>query len=354
MTHLEALQKKLTADAALISSWQNQFYLSHFKYDDGYLLIFPDEAYLLADFRYFEAAEMQAAEGFTVLRPEGGMLDAVQQLLAKRGAKSLLLEENDVTIRLEEQLKHRLPGVELLSGATALLAELRVIKEERELSAMAAAQELTDAAFSHILTYLRPGIREIDVALELEMFMRKNGAEGLAFSTIAVSGSASSLPHGVPRDLPLENGFLTMDFGARFGGYCADMTRTVVIGKADADMKHLYHTVLSAQQAALAAAHGGMSCKELDGVARSIIDEAGYKGCFGHSLGHGIGIDVHESPRVSQSAGDAVLLPGHVVSCEPGIYIAGKYGCRIEDMIAVNADGSIRNFTKSPKELIEI
>ena len=126
MTHLEAFQQKLTADAALISSWQNQFYLSHFKYDDGYLLIFADEAYLLADFRYIEAAEMQAAEGFTVLRPEGGMLDAVQQLLAKRGAKSLLLEENDVTLRLKEQLQRKLPGVELLSGATALLSELHM------------------------------------------------------------------------------------------------------------------------------------------------------------------------------------------------------------------------------------
>lgn len=354
MTHLQKFQQRMTAEAALISTSRNQFYLSQFRYDDGYLLIFADEAYLLADFRYYEAACMAATEGFTVVRPEKGMLDEVKRLMAKRGAKTLLLEENAVTLSAEKLFKSKLEGVELLTGASALLSELRIIKDEQELAAMEKAQELTDAAFAHILGYLKPGIREIDVALELEFFMRKSGADGLAFSTIAVSGSASSLPHGVPRNQPLENGFLTMDFGARFGGYCADMTRTVVIGKADEEMKRLYNTVLSAQQAALAAARGGMSCKALDSVARDIINDAGYEGCFGHSLGHGIGLDVHEAPRVAQSAGDAVLLPGHVVSCEPGIYIAGKYGCRIEDMIAVLPDGSIRNFTKSPKELIEI
>ena len=342
------------ADAALISSSQNQFYLSDFHYDDGYLLIFPDEAYLLADFRYFEAAEKGAAAGFTVLRPEKGMFGAVKSLMDKRGAKTLLLEEENITLRTEQIIRLALPEAELRRGASALLSELRIVKDAAEIAALTAAQELTDAAFTHILGYLRPGIREIDVALELEFFMRKNGAEDISFSTIAVSGSASSLPHGVPRDVVLEQGFLTMDFGARFGGYCADMTRTVVIGRADEEMKRLYNTVLQAQTAALAAAHGGMSCKALDGVARDIINNAGYEGCFGHSLGHGIGIDVHENPRVSQGAGEALLLPGHVVSCEPGIYIAGKYGCRIEDMIAVMADGSIHNFTKSPKELIEI
>ncbi|MBO5327479.1 MAG: M24 family metallopeptidase, partial [Clostridia bacterium] len=228
-------------------------------------------------------------------------------------------------------------------------------KDARELDAIAAAQELTDAAFSHILHYLKRGVREIDVALELELFMRRNGAEGIAFDTIAVSGTGSALPHGVPRARELENGFLTMDFGARFGGYCADMTRTVVIGKADDAMKHLYQTVLKAQEAALAAAKGGISCRALDRVARDIIEGAGYRGCFGHSLGHGVGIDIHESPRLSPTAReDAVLCAGHVVTVEPGIYIEGKYGCRIEDMIAVNTDGSIRNFTKSTKELLEI
>ena len=343
------------AGAALVTSKQNQFYLSEFEYDDGYLLILQDAAYLLADFRYIEAAKAAAAEGFTVLRPEEGMNAAVKELLAKHKVDTLLLEEQNVTLADRERLEKVLEGVELRSGAGRIFTELRVIKDEKELAAIGAAQELTDAAFAHILEYLHPGLREIDVALELEFFMRKNGATGLAFDTIAVSGSASSLPHGVPRDLPLEKGFLTMDFGARFGGYCSDMTRTVVIGKADDDMKHLYNTVLAAQKAALEAARGGMGCFALDKIARDIIEGNGYQGRFGHSLGHGVGIDIHEAPNLSPRSGaDAVLLPGHVVTVEPGIYIEGKYGCRIEDMIAVRADGSILDFTKSPKELIEI
>lgn len=357
MTRLQNFQTKLTkkASAALISSSQNQFYLSEFRYDDGYLLIFADAAYLLADFRYIEAARKGAAEGFEVLRPTGTMNGAVKALLQKHKADTLLIEETDITVAAQERLAKVLEGVTLVLGGSALLTQMRVFKDEKELAAMAAAQELTDAAFSHILTYLRPGVREIDVALELEFFMRKNGADGLAFHTIAVSGAASALPHGVPRARELENGFLTMDFGARYGGYCSDMTRTVVIGRADDEMKRLYETVLSAQKAALAAAHGGVGCKALDGVARDIIEAAGYKGCFGHSLGHGVGIDIHEAPRLASSAAeDAVLCTGHVVTVEPGIYVEGKYGCRIEDMIAVCADGSIRNFTRSPKELLEI
>ena len=185
--------------------------------------------------------------------------------------------------------------------------------------------------------------------------MRKNGAQGLAFQTIAVSGSASSLPHGVPRDCPLEKGFLTMDFGARYGGYCSDMTRTVVLGKADANMKKMYETVLKAQKAALDAAAANVSCRGLDKIARDIIAGAGFVGRFGHSLGHGVGLDIHESPRLSPAADEStVLLPGHVVTFEPGIYLPGRYGCRIEDMAAVRADGTLFDFTKSEKELIEL
>ena len=357
MTRLQKFQAKISdmAGAALITSPQNQFYLSGVQYDDGYLLILPDAAYLLADFRYIEMAKKRAANGFEVIRPTGTMNAAVRELLQKHGAADLLIEGAHVTVAQRDRLEKVLCGVRIATGASKILLDMRVFKDESEIAAMTAAQELTDAAFAHILSYLRPGVREIDVALELETFMRKNGAEGLAFHTIAVSGAASSLPHGVPRDTELEKGFLTMDFGARYGGYCSDMTRTVVIGRADDEMKRLYETVLRAQCAALDAACGGVGCKALDKVARDIIEDAGYKGCFGHSLGHGVGIDIHEAPRLSPSVGeDALLGAGHVVTVEPGIYIEGKYGCRIEDMIAVKADGSIYNFTKSPKELLEI
>ena len=185
--------------------------------------------------------------------------------------------------------------------------------------------------------------------------MRSHGAEGTAFQTIAVSGSASSMPHGVPRPVKLEKGFLTMDFGAKVDGYCSDMTRTVVIGKADDDIKRLYNTVLSAQTAALdALCAGERGQKRLDSIARELIENAGYHGCFGHSLGHGFGIYIHEAPGLSQRVPDtARLKPGQIVTVEPGIYIGGKYGCRIEDMVAVTENG-IYNFTHSPKKLFEL
>ncbi len=357
MTHLQAFQQKLAtvADAALISSAQNQRYLSRFPFCDGYLLILPQAAYLLTDFRYEEAAKREADPDFTVLCPDTGLFSAVCSLLKKHGASVLLLEEDHVTLAMRERLAHALAGTELCVGAGTILQELRRYKDERELAAIAEAQALTDAAFSHILNFITPARTEIEVAAELEFFMRKGGAEGPAFDTIAVSGAASALPHGTPADRPLQQGFLTMDFGARVRGYCSDMTRTVVIGRADEQMRHLYDTVLRAQQAALNALHGGIGCRQADAVAREIIDAAGYAGCFGHSLGHGVGLDIHESPRLSSKAPEnAVLCVGEVVTVEPGIYLQGKYGCRIEDMVAVNADGSIRNFTKSTKELIEL
>ena len=355
MTHLARFTEKLQeGQAALITSPQNSFYLSDFHFEDGYLLVFRDGAYLLTDPRYSEAAKNTVRGALSVLVPEGPHLAPIDELLLKHGASTLLVEENDLRINAFERLVGTLKNATPRGGASAILDGLRVCKDERELAAILRAQEMTDAAFSHILGYLKPGVREIDVALELEYFMRKQGAEGIAFQTIAVSGSASSLPHGVPRDCVLEEGFLTMDFGARFGGYCSDMTRTVVIGRATEEMKRLYRTVLAAQEAALSHASEGVSLVSLDSAARDVIDGAGYRGCFGHSLGHGVGIDIHEAPRLSQRAGDGVLSRGHVVTVEPGIYLPGKYGCRIEDMIAVLSDGTVKNLTKSTKELIEL
>ncbi len=357
MTHLQKFQQRLAplAEAALISSPQNCFYLSRFSFEDGYLLITPQAAYLLTDFRYAEAAKKEADPDFEIICPPNGMIKEIDRLLGREGAQTLLLEEEHVTLSWHRALGEGLARISLVLGASRALAALRICKDGRELAAIKEAQRLTDAAFSHILSYIKPGLREIDIALELEHFMRQNGAEGLAFPTIAVSGSASALPHGVPRDLPLEKGFLTMDFGARFGGYCADMTRTVCIGRADAEMKRLYGTVLAAQRAALAAARLGIGCAALDGVARDRIENAGYHGAFGHSLGHGVGIDIHEAPRLSQRADAAdTLQAGHVVTIEPGIYLAGKYGCRIEDLIALNEQGEVVNLTQSEKELIEV
>lgn len=358
MTHLQKFKDALAkkgADAAIISNNIHQRYLSNFDFHDGLVLVTHARSYLITDFRYVEAAKAQATPEMTVLTPEGGQLPCVASLLAENGCKTVLLEETTVALDTFSRYQKALPDYALEIGASELLTALRVCKDEQELETIARAQEITDAAFSHILNTLHPEMTEIDVALELEFFMRRNGAEALAFDTIAVSGTASSLPHGVPRRCKLERGFLTMDFGARVDGYCSDMTRTVVLGRADAEIKKVYNTVLTAQKAALDAAVEGVLCCDLDKIARDIIYREGYEGCFGHSLGHGVGMFIHENPRLSSFAGnDTKLSRGHVVTFEPGIYLEGKYGCRIEDMACIRSDGSFHNFTKSPKELIEL
>ena len=235
-----------------------------------------------------------------------------------------------------------------------LFFTMRRIKTPDEIMKMQRAQDITDKAYSHVLKMITPEMTEIDVAVELEYAMRKFGAEAFAFDTIAVSGDASALPHGTPRNVKLKKGVLTMDFGAKLDGYCSDMTRTIVIGKADDEIRKLYDTVLKAQLAALDYLRAGADCGEADKVARDIIDAVPeYKGAFGHSLGHSIGLFVHETPGLSKKTFGIKLECGQVTSVEPGIYLFGKYGCRIEDMVAIEENG-IHNFTASPKELIEI
>ena len=356
MTRLERFNeafKNSGADAAIITSEVNQSWLCGFDFTDGYLLITKEQAYLITDFRYVEAANDCADRAFKVVMPKG-MLTEMSDILKRHGAESVLFEESTLSVSQMEMLEEKLGVNKFVSGASKLIDGLREIKDENEIKYMAKAQNIADAAFDHILKVMTPNMTEIDVALELEFFMRRNGAKSVSFDTIAVSGSASSLPHGVPRNIKLQKGFLTMDYGAIYNGYCSDMTRTVVIGKADKDMKKLYDTVLKAQLAGVAAAGPGVGCKALDKVARDIIYGAGYEGCFGHSLGHGVGKYVHENPRVSPGAPeDALLRPGQIITIEPGIYIAGKYGCRIEDMVAITEDG-IMNFAHSTKEMIEL
>ena len=358
MSHLSKFRTAMQNagyDAAIITEHTNQRYLSDFDFEDGLVLVTRGESYLITDFRYVEAAKLQTTPEMQVLTPTGGQLLCVAGLLADNGCRTVATEDAFLSCAAFRRYTEVLKDYELSGGASAILEELRLYKDEQELETIARAQEITDAAFAHIVNWIKPEMTEVEVALELEFFMRRNGADGIAFSTIAVSGSNSSRPHGVPRRTKLEKGFLTMDYGARLDGYCSDMTRTVVIGRADEEMKKLYNTVLTAQRAALEAAAEGVPCRDLDKVARDIIDNAGYKGCFGHSLGHGVGMFVHESPRLSSAADPASLLSrGHVVTFEPGIYIEGKYGCRIEDMACIRPDGSFYDFTKSSKEMIEI
>ena len=358
MSHLSRMIEAMKAEgmeAAIVTSEVNQRYLTGFAYTDGYAVVTQKKAWLVTDFRYVEAAK-NATKGsaWEVLTPKG-MLATIAELLHGEGVKSVAIEEATLPVSEYERIKEALGDITTTNNASALIDGLRLYKDDEEIALMQKAQDIADAAFTHILTYINPDRTEIDVALELEFFMRAHGAECVSFETIAVSGSASSLPHGVPRPVKLEKGFFTMDFGARVNGYCSDMPRTIVIGKADEEIRRLYDTVLRAQTASLAACAEGVSCKALDTIARDIIENAGYHGAFGHSLGHGVGMYIHEAPRLAQSTPDDLLLKrGHVVTFEPGIYLAGKYGCRIEDMVAITPEGKVHNFTHSPKELIEL
>ena len=343
-------------DAVIITSEVNQRYITGFNFQDGLVVVTASRAVLITDFRYIEAAKASKAAGiFEIVTPDKRHSAVVAEIVKDCSGKVVAVEEAKISLSGYEAFKAALEGCEVKGGASAIIDGLREFKDAEEIASTARAQDIADAAFKHIIEFIKPDMTEIDVALELEFFMRAHGAESTAFDTIAVSGKASSLPHGEPRNVQLEKGFLTMDYGAKIDGYCSDMTRTIVIGKADDEMKRLYNTVLEAQLAALAAAKPGALCREMDKIARDIIDNAGYKGAFGHSLGHGVGMYIHEAPGLSQKVmpADRKLTPGHIVTFEPGIYLEGKYGCRIEDMVAVLEDG-ILNFTHSPKELIEI
>ena len=354
MTRTEKLRQAMPAgvDAFITTDERTRLYLTKFHSTDGTVFVTKQTAVLYADFRYIEAAEKQAV-GVKVVMPEGRVSTEIKKIIADEGIKTVGFEENTVTVEEMNRLKATYEGVEFVPMAS-VISSLCICKDEEEMETIKKAQEITDRALADFLKVIDPAhMTELDVAAELEYRMKKFGAIGPSFDTIAVSGTNSSRPHGVPSQEKLQKGFLTMDFGCIYNGYCSDMTRTVCLGKADDEMKKVYNTVLKAQLAAEEYAVAGVKCVNVDKVARDIIDEAGYKGCFGHGLGHGVGLHIHEEPRFSPGAGDMILSVGHVVTVEPGIYIKGKYGVRIEDMIFVTEKGTTV-ITKSPKNLIEI
>jgi Xaa-Pro aminopeptidase len=350
MNKIEIFQKRMPegVDAFLTTDGVTRFYLTNFKSSNGFLFITKKSAHFYTDFRYIEAAEKECVGCEVSVE---SYKDAVAQIIENEKIKTISFEDELVTVAALEGLKSTFPSCSFVSVGT-LVSDMMSLKTPEEMAKIRKAQEITDQAFAAVLPLLRPDMKETDVAAELEYQMKKFGASDKSFDTIAVSGTNSARPHGVPRPIQLEKGFLTMDFGCIYGGYCSDMTRTVVIGKADADMKKVYDTVLQAQLAAIEAVREGMTGSELDRIARDIIYGAGYEGCFGHGLGHGVGLLIHEPLRIS-SFGKKPLEKGHVFTVEPGIYLKGKYGVRIEDMIQMTENGPL-DITKSPKELIEI
>lgn len=340
--------KKRETEAAIITDEINIRYLCGYQYTDGFLLISEREAYLVTDGRYTEEAAHQADKCFTVVNPNDRMA-FVRQFL--KGSRNLGYEERSMTVETFHRYQSALETEMVPLGE--LLLQLRAVKTQDEIACIQKAQGITDAAFSHLLNMMTPTITEKEIALELSYFMQKNGAEGNSFDIIAVSGDASALPHGKCRNQRISKGFLTIDFGCIWGGYCSDMTRTLCIGKADEEMKRVYQTVLGAQKEALAMIRAGETGAFLDGIARQYIQAAGYGNAFSHSLGHGVGLYIHEAPTLSQRSNTSPLSAGNVITVEPGIYLTGKYGCRIEDMGVVTENG-FDDFTKSPKELIEL
>jgi Xaa-Pro aminopeptidase len=351
LTKLRNKMAELSVDAVLVLDELNQHYLSEFAFTDGLLFITKAKAYLITDFRYYEMALNKANKSFEVLTPDNRK-EFLNKVIAEEGIKTVGFEGGTVSYDTYRAYSDAYP-CEFVNIGDAIEV-IRQIKSQDEIEKMQKAQDITDAALARLLKIITPDMTELDVAVELEYAMRKGGADSFAFETIAVSGDASALPHGTPRNVKLKRGFLTMDFGAKYEGYCADMTRTIVIGKADEDIKKLYNTVLRAQTEALNYLPEGGDCGEADKIARDIIDAVPeYKGAFGHSLGHSVGLFIHESPRLYSRGFGRKLNAGEILTVEPGIYLFGKYGCRIEDMVAVTKEG-IHNFTHSPKDLIEI
>lgn len=350
----EALLAGEQTKGALILSAQNRRYFTQFPSSAGALLVTAEEAYLLMDFRYEEAARYKA-KNCTVVGFQQ-MEDTLCELIKKHGLKEIYCEIETLSVAQARRLELCFATC----GATAVLdatldktiRSMRMIKSEEEVAKIEASQAITDAAFTHILDYIKEGVTEREIALEIEFFMRKQGADDVAFGLIVAAGKNGSQCHAVPSDYQVQKGdFITMDTGALLDGYHSDMTRTVALGKVSDEQREVYNTVLRAHMAVIEQVRPGMPCNEVDKIARDII-ESRYPGTFGHGLGHGVGFEIHESPRFSK-LDTTPTAAGMVITDEPGIYLPAQFGVRIEDMLLLTETGC-RSLTKSPKELLEL
>jgi Xaa-Pro aminopeptidase len=340
------------SEAVIIHKPSNMRYLSGYT-GEGMLVLSHGVRAVITDFRYTEQVGQQAP-GWTCLEISTGIghADLVGQVLKEHGLTSARYEDDYVTVKGYETLVQKLPGVALTSLNRAPEA-LRMVKDEDELALMEKACALSSQAFDYICGVIKPGMTEQQLKLELEYRMLSLGADSVAFSTIVASGPNGSLPHAVPGSRRVEKGdMVTLDFGARVNGYCADMTRTVAVGEPSAKMKEIYAIVLEAQMTCQDALAPGKVCKDIDALARDIIGAAGYGEHFGHGLGHGVGIDIHEEPRLSR-VGVELLTPGHVVTVEPGIYLPGIGGVRVENTCVITQSGA-RSLVDAPRDLLVI
>lgn len=348
---VRAEMQRRQLDAFISLRPENRSYLTGFTGTAGMAVVTATGAYLLTDFRYVEQAQAQAP-GFAVRQVgrSNRYAEELKKILQEEGIRRVGFESDYLTVDAHNRYAGELAGVDLVPAA-GLVEGIRRVKEPEEIEAIRRAAALADEAFDHILRFLRAGVTEREVALELEFFMRRRGASALAFDTIVASGPRSSLPHGVASDRAIGRGDLvTLDFGCVVDGYCSDMTRTVAVGEPDEKQREIYAIVLEAQERGLVAVRAGVAARDVDAACRDFIAARGYGENFGHSTGHGVGRAVHEEPRLAAEVDD-VLVPGNVVTVEPGIYLPGWGGVRIEDLVLVTETGC-EILSRSPKALI--
>lgn len=344
---LRTEMKRRDVEAVLVTSPFNLRYITGFTGSAGLAIVTPEQAVFITDFRYTEQASNQIQE-FEVVQAEKNLMDQAVQTVKSLDIQTLAFEQDYMTYATATQYKAKMEAE--LEPISNLIEKIRMVKTPEEVSVLKAAAKIADDAFEHICGFIRPGMRELEVANELEFFMRKQGAASSSFDIIVASGLRSALPHGVATDKVIETGdMITLDYGALYNGYISDITRTVAVGEPSAQMKEIYDIVLKAQELGVEKIGPGMSGIEADALARDFIKSKGYGEAFGHSTGHGIGLEVHESPGLSFRT-ETILEPGMAVTVEPGIYLPGVGGVRIEDDILITESGNER-LTNSTKEL---
>lgn len=339
-------------DGVLITSEVGRAYFTGMRSSAGTALLLKGaESYFIIDFRYIEKARRVVQDCQVIL--QGKLFEQLRELCVQHHVKKLAIESDYLTVSDYMRYKKSLPEVALVmeTRVNQLMREMRAVKSPLELESIQAAQKITDDAFTHICGYIKAGMTDRQVAGELLDFTYRHGSEGPSFDYIVVSGKNSSMPHGVPTDKIIQPGdFITMDFGCKINGYCSDMTRTVAVGQVSEEQKRVYDIVLKANEAAIRAVREGVPCKAVDAAARELIAKEGYGDCFGHSTGHSVGLEIHESPAFS-GLDETLCQPGMVITVEPGIYLDGRFGVRIEDMVCVTKEGCL-DLTASTKELL--
>ncbi len=342
-------------EAALITHEPNLRYFVDFNNSEGTLFICREKAYLLVDSRYGEAARNSVTNAEVIVYTR--YYETLSKLIEKHDIRNLTIEASSMTIHTMRQLEKNIleTGCRVMSSdrLDKLISSQRIIKTKAEIEKIRTAQKITEEAFLELLNEVKPGVKESKLAFDLEYLMRKKGASGVSFDLITIAGRNTSMPHGVPSDNEIKKGdFVTFDIGSIYESYHSDMTRTVAVGKISDKQREVYETVLKAQRTALAKVRSGIKAYEIDRTARAVIARAGYSEYFTHSTGHGVGLDIHEEPFVSPRS-ETLLSEGMVITVEPGIYLPGEFGVRIEDMAVVTKDGC-DNLASITKELIEL